>query len=174
MKNSLSYLEQFPEVNEEFLALAHKETTADGKEIMVSTGPHILKLVRDEIGERTNPKTKVKEKVIWYHFEDPKTGDLYKYAVRIYNQKRELSYLIRKLGGLPEGTIVQLEFKKNPNTYKGFVDVKVVALPEPAGSQPSKNEEEEEPVIEKEKCQLETLLLQMKTPTTISLGEIYH
>jgi len=29
------------------------------------------------------------------------------------------------------------------------VDVKVVALPEPAGSQPSKNEEEEEPVIEK-------------------------
>jgi hypothetical protein len=120
MKNSLEFLKELPS-QEEFLQLAKKVGNKN-----VSTGSHLLQLISDEIGTRINIRTNIKEKVIWYHFKDITTGNLYKYAVPIKNKNGDVHYLIQKLGVLPEGSTVELTYVNKPNDVGGFVQVKVV------------------------------------------------
>lgn len=120
MKFSQLYLSKIP--NEEFLQLAKKVGNKN-----VSTGTHRLKLISDSMGYRINPRTNQREEVIWYHFEDVETSQKYKYAVPVYDKQKNLHYLIKRLGRLPEGTVVDLTYVEKG--IQGYIDVKVVSLP---------------------------------------------
>ncbi len=120
MKNSEEFLKELPP-QEEFLQLAKKVGNKN-----VSTGPHILQLLRDEKGVKKNFRTNVKEEVMWYYFRDVGTGKLYKYAVPIKNRDGDIHYLIQKLGPLPENSIVELTYVNKPNDVGGFVQVNVL------------------------------------------------
>lgn len=120
MKISQQLLQQHP--SEEFLKLARKENNKN-----VSNGVFRLQLLNDELGIRTNPRTGITEKVVVYHFIDPKTKMRYKYAVPIYDKNKQLHYLIKRLGILPENTIIDIQYVSKG--IGGYIDVQVVQKP---------------------------------------------
>jgi len=121
MNASENILEENPDkITEraEFLQLGKKGL--DGR--TVSTGPHLVTLLRDEKGYRDNIRTHQREEVIWFYVDEK--GVEKKYAVPIFDKKGNVHYLIQRLGKLPEGTKVILEYKKKPNSFEGYIDVK--------------------------------------------------
>ncbi|MEM5871468.1 MAG: hypothetical protein QW051_01205 [Candidatus Aenigmatarchaeota archaeon] len=129
MKISQQLLQQHS--SEEFLKLARKENNKN-----VSNGIFRLQLLNDELGIRTNPRTGVSEKVVVYHFIDPKTKMRYKYAVPIYDKNKKLHYLIKRLGVLPENTIIDIQYVSKG--IGGYIDVQVVQKPK-ISKQPEAN-----------------------------------
>lgn len=124
MKTSQQFLNDNPDKvsqNQEFLQLA-KQIQGQGN---VSTGPHEVILISDEEGERRNPRTNQVEKVIWFIVKE---NDIEKkYAVPMFDKKGNIHYLIQRLGELPEGTEVVLEYKRKPNSpYEGYINVQVL------------------------------------------------
>ena len=121
MDTSQFILQQNPnKISKEFLQLAKRSDSGE----MVSTGPHTVKLLLDEEGERKNPRTNQMEKVIWFYVAENEVKK--KYAVPIFDKSGNIHYLIQRLAELPEGTKVIMEYKKKPNSYEGYIDVQKV------------------------------------------------
>ena len=120
MKYSQEYAQQQP--HEEFLHLSKKEGNKN-----VSLGTKHLQILYDEVGERVNYGTNLKEKVIWYHFKDLETSQLVKYGVPIKNKRGEINYLINKLAPLKENSYVDLTYTPKEKGFGGYINVEPVA-----------------------------------------------
>lgn len=118
MQKSLEILKRLKVIP--LLRLAYK----DGNRV-IGTGPHKVKLVSDKLVKRINPRTAKEEYAIEYIVEE--NGQQFKYLVPIYNKQGEVHYLLQRLGSLPEGTEVILEYKKKEGSYQGYIDVQVVS-----------------------------------------------
>jgi len=107
---------------------------------VIGTGQHRVKLLRDKLGKRINPRTTKEEYIVWLYVEE--NGEEKKYPIPVKDKNGEIHYLIQRLGEFKEGDEVILEYKRQQGTAKGYIDVK------PAEEKKELNEEI--PIIEEE------------------------
>lgn len=116
---------------------------------VVGTGPHRVRLLEDKVIKRKNPETGETEHFVVYFVEE--NGEKFKYSVPLKGKDGQIHYLIQRLGYLPEGTEVILEYKKRKDGEKGFIDVQeVVDISQEKTSVSSVSSEEEFPISEQE------------------------
>ena len=100
----------------------------DDKGVPVSTGQHMVKILRDErrddIHEFTGTKSFKEVVGIRYWFDENGVEKYYDVPLFKKGTKDEPNYLISKFGELEEGDKIVIEFVKNGD--RGFIDIKKV------------------------------------------------
>jgi hypothetical protein len=139
MKTSQEFLSQQNIVP--LLSLAKR--TQDNKTI--DTGPHTVRMIEDAKGFKTNPRTGKKEECMWFLMEE--NGQKVKYPVPLMDESGQVHYLLQRLGTVPEGTEIILEYKKREGSFKGYIDVQIVGQ-EVSQKAPEEISDEEIPIIE--------------------------
>jgi len=97
------------------------------------TGPHIVKMIRDEIGKNKDYMTGEMVDGLWFYVEE--AGQQLKYFVPFKDKKGEPHYLIERLAPVKEGDIITLEYLRRGT--KGYINVR---LAEPQPEEPQKTE----------------------------------
>ena len=134
MQESQSYLKGQNIVS--LLSLAKRSGTRTE-----STGPHKVKMIKDAQGARNNPQTGEREEGIWYLMEE--NGQQVKYFVPFKDKSGEVHYLLQRLGAIPEGMEIILEYKKIAGSFKGYIDVGAIGNEEMPEEEIPENEEDE-------------------------------
>ncbi|MBL7052076.1 MAG: hypothetical protein ISS01_03210 [Nanoarchaeota archaeon] len=109
------------------------------------TGPHTLKVLRDEIGKNKDYMTSDMVSGIWFYLEED--GREYKYFVPFKNKENRPHYLMERLAPIDEGTTIVMEYINQGG--KGYIDVKTADEVKTQNTI-NRNSEPEIPVIESE------------------------
>lgn len=122
-----------------------------------STGPHTVKMIRDEVGKNKDYISGDMVDGLWFFVEE--NGQPFRYFVPYLNKQDEPHYLMERLAPIKEGDVVVLEYIRQG--ARGYIDVRSVdqESPPPSVAQestppqenagyPSKISQEEIPVIE--------------------------
>ncbi len=133
-----------------FLQLATQIKDEDGKlKGVKGTGRHTVIFVSDQIVEGEDFKTKEKRQEVQYIFEEG--GQKKKYKVPVHNKNGELHYFVQRMAEVKRSETITLEYKKIPNSFKGYIEVgKLSDAKPPSSVSPAKKElkEEDIPIIE--------------------------
>lgn len=93
------------------------QKTAKG---VVSTGQHRVKILKDKVAERIEPKTGKKKEVVRYLVEENGQHKFYE-VDKMNKDGTELHYLVQRLAEIPEDTEIILEMKKAG--IKNYIEV---------------------------------------------------
>lgn len=105
-----------------FLQLAVQIKDDAGKKKGVKgTGKHTVKFLSDKEVKGENFITKEERQEVEYTFEE--NGQKKKYNVPIHNDKGELHYFVQRMADIQTNETITLEYKKIPNSFKGFIEV---------------------------------------------------
>lgn len=99
-----------------------------GEHGIVSTGPHTVKLIRDREVVGTDDKG---QSIPMVRFLLEENGEMKTYDVRKFKKDSDdVHYLVQRLAGYKEGTVVILEMKRKG--IKNYVEVRMVSEPDQA------------------------------------------
>jgi tRNA(Ser,Leu) C12 N-acetylase TAN1 len=115
-----------------------KDTNEAGKEVTVSTGKQVVKLVADKALQGKDQNTGKPVEMVRYLVEHK--GERKTYDTRKFNKDTgELSYLVQKLAEFEEGTTVVMEAKKIGT--RNYISVKLATG---VGGSDTLNDDDEE------------------------------
>lgn len=86
---------------------------------VVSTGPHRVRVLEDNLKNGINADTGKEEPQVHYVVEE--NGEKKEYVVSVKNKQGQLHYLVQRLAEVPDGGEVILEMKKRG--IKNYVEV---------------------------------------------------
>jgi hypothetical protein len=117
MKTSKDILKQAHIVPK--LKLAIRKTNDAGKEVVVGTGPHRVKILSDKVGMDKDRNTGKPRHVVIYYFKW--NGEDRMYKVPVKNEEGDIHYLVQRFAECNEGDELILEYKRKG--VKGYIEV---------------------------------------------------